>query len=175
MKRVLTLSVIVLLAMAFNMKAQTLKLGHVDSQKILANLPASKKAQEALEAEAKSIQEQIEVMEVEYNNKVNDYLTNKKLPATDPKKWSDLVIADKEKEIQGLQVRMQEFQQTAQKQMAEKKNELLNPILENIKKAIAEVGKENKFYYIFDVQFLLYHSPETIDVTDMVKAKVISM
>lgn len=176
MKRVLTFSAIVLLvSMAFNMNAQNYKFGHIDSQKILAGLPESEQAQKKLEAEGKSIQEQLEIMEVEYNNKVNDYLTNQKLSASDPKKWSELVKADKEKEIQGLQVRMQEFQQTAQKKIAEKKNELLKPILDKVDKAIKEVAKENKFTYIFEVQSLLYHSNESIDITEMVKAKLTSM
>ncbi len=177
MKKVVSVVAIAVLSLviALNLNAQTYKFGHIDSQKILATLPESEAAQKKLEAEGKAMQDQMEVMQVEYNNKVNDYLTNKKLPAGDPKKWSDLVLEDKEKEIQSLGQRVQEFQQTAQQKIAEKKSELLKPILDKVDKAIKEVAKENKFTYIFEVQSLLYHSEESIDITDMVKAKLSSM
>ncbi len=174
MKRVVSvLAILLIVAIGFNLNAQTnYKFGHIDSQKLLGALPESEQAQKALEAEGKAIQEQLETMEVEYNNKVNDYVTNEKLPAGDPKKWSDIVKADKEKEIQGLGQRIQEFQQTAQKKIGEKRNELFKPILEKVDKAIKEVAKENKFTYIFEVNSLLYHSEESIDITNMVKTKL---
>jgi outer membrane protein len=174
MKRAVSvLAVLLTVAIGFNLNAQTnYKFGHIDSQKLLGALPESEQAQKALEAEGKAIQEQLETMEVEYNNKVNDYVTNEKLPAGDAKKWSDIVKADKEKEIQGLGQRIQEFQQTAQKKIATKRNELFKPILEKVDKAIKEVAKENKFTYIFEINSLLYYSDESIDITSMVKTKL---
>ncbi len=177
MKKIVSVVAIVMFlsSIAVNLSAQNYKFGHIDSQKILSTLPESQEAQKKLEAEGKAMQDQMEVMQVEYNNKVNDYLTNKKLPANDPKKWSDLILQDKEKEIQSLGQRVQEFQQTAQQKIAEKKSELLKPILDKVDKAIKEVAKENKFTYIFEVQSLLYFSKESIDITDMVKSKLASM
>ncbi len=171
-KAISILAITLFIAVGFNLNAQTYKFGHIDSQKLLGSLPESEQAQKTLEAEGKAIQEQMEVMEVEYNNKVNDYLTNEKLPAGDPKKWSEIVKDDKNKEIQGLGQRIQEFQQTAQKKIGDKRNELFKPILEKVDKAIKEVAKENKFTYIFEVQSLLYHSEESIDITSMVKTKL---
>ncbi len=177
MKKLLSaLAIIMFLSsLTLDLKAQNYKFGHINSQQVLATLPESEAAQKKLEAEGKAMQDQMEVMQVEYNNKVNDYLTNKKLPEGDPKKWTDLVLEDKEKEIQSLGQRVQEFQQTAQQKIAEKKNELLKPIIDKVEKAIKAVAKENKFTYIFEVQSLLYHSEESIDITDMVKAKLSSM
>ena len=174
MKRTLSVAAVILfLALGSNLIAQTnFKFGHIDSQKLITSLPESETAQKALEAEGKSIQEQNETMEVEYNNKVNDYLTNEKLPAGDPKKWSEIVKADKEKEIQSLQQRIGEFQQNAQQLIANKRNELFKPILEKVDKAIKEVAKENKFTYVFDIATLLYFSEESIDITAMVKTKL---
>ena len=172
MKRTLALLTLVLF-IASGINAQTnYKFGHIDSQKLLQSLPDSEQAQKALEAEGKSIQDQMEVMEVEYNNKVNDYMTNDKLPAGDPKKWSEIVKADKEKEIGDLQKRVQEFQANANTQIQNKRSELFKPILEKVDKAIKEVAKENKFTYVFDIATLLYFSEESIDITPMVKAKL---
>ncbi len=155
-----------------SISAQNYKFGHLDSQKLLQSLPESAEAQKKLEAEGKSIQNQIEVMEVEYNNKVNDYIENDKLDAKDTKKWSALVKTDKEQEIQNLKKRIQQFQMTAQRQIETKKSELFQPILKKVDDAIKSVAKENKFTYIFDLAVLLYHSDDSIDITQMVKAKL---
>jgi outer membrane protein len=158
---------------AAGIQAQTAyKFGHIDSQKLITSLPESEQAQKALEAEGKSMQDQLEVLQVEYNNKVNDYVNQEKLTPGDPKKWSDLVKADKEKEIQDLGKRIQEFQETATQAMQNKRNELFKPILEKVDKAIKDVAKENKFTYVFDVATLLYFSEESIDITSMVKTKL---
>jgi len=174
MKNTIKLLVAIFFVVAgFQANAQTAyKFGHIDSQKLLQSLPESTQAQATLEAEGKAIQEQIEIMQVEYNNKVNDYVENEKLQIGDPKKWSDIVKADKEKEIQDLQKRAQEFQMTAEQKIKAKQNELFKPILEKVDKAVKDVAKENKFTYIFDITTLLYFSAESIDITPMVKAKL---
>ncbi len=174
MKQTLSILAVILFALVgMNSNAQiTYKFGHIKSQELLQSLPESEQAQKKLEAEQKSLKDQMEVMDVEYNNKVNDYMTNEKLPAGDLKKWSELVKADKEKEIQGLNQRIQEFGQNAQGQLQKLQGELYKPISEKVEKAIKEVAKENKFTYIFDVNTLLYFSEESIDITTMVKAKL---
>jgi len=174
MKRTISLLAIILFVVAgISLNAQTAyKFGHIKSQELLQSLPEREQAQKSLEAEQKTIKDQMEIMDVEYNNKINDYMTNEKLPAGDPKRWSDIVKADKEKEIQGLQARIQDFQQGAQAQLQAKQSELFKPILEKVDKAIKEVAKENKFTYVFDVNTLLYFSEESIDITTMVKAKL---
>ncbi|MBN1251431.1 MAG: OmpH family outer membrane protein [Bacteroidales bacterium] len=167
------LAVLLFIFAAIQVNAQNAyKFGHIDSQKLLQSLPESAEAQKALEAEGKSIQDQLETMQVEYNNKVNDYVENDKLPVGEAKKWSNIVKSDKEKEIQNLGKRVQEFQMTAQEQIQNKRAELFKPILEKVDKAIKDVASENKFTYIFDISVLLYHSDDSIDITSMVKAKL---
>jgi len=167
-----SVAVLFFILTAISINAQTYKFGHIDSQKLLQTLPESAEAQKALEAEGKSIQEQLEVMDVEYRNKVNDYVENDKLAVGDAKKWSKIVKADKEQEIQNLGKRVQQFQATAQKQIESKKAELFQPILKKVDEAIKAIAKENKFTYIFDLSVLLYHSDDSIDITSMVKAKL---
>jgi outer membrane protein len=172
MKHTIALLALVIFVAA-GLKAQTsYKFGHIDAQKLITTLPESEEAQKKLEAEGKALQDQMELMQVEYNNKLNDYMNNEKLPVGDPKKWTDLIKADKEKEIQDLGNRIQEFQNTAQQQIQTKKNELYKPILEKVDKAIKDVAKENKFTYVFDIAVLLYYSEESIDITNMVKTKL---
>jgi outer membrane protein len=172
MKRTFALLALVIFLVAGLNAQGSYKFGHIDAQKLIVSLPESENAQKTLEAEGKALQDQMEVMQVEYNNKLNDYMNNEKLPAGDPKKWTDLIKSDKEKEIQDLQSRIQEFQQTAMQKMQDRKNEIYKPILEKVDKAIKDVAKENKFTYVFDIAVLLYYSEESIDITNMVKTKL---
>ncbi|MBK8808945.1 MAG: OmpH family outer membrane protein [Bacteroidales bacterium] len=69
---------------------------------------------------------------------------------------------------------MQNYQQEAQSQLQKKEAELFQPILEKAQLAIAEVGKENGFIYIFDIssKVVLFQSDKSIDVMPLVKKKL---
>ncbi len=163
--------VLIFFTFSSNLFAQ-FKFGHIDSQKLLTVLPEAKKAQEAIQNEAKSLEEQLELMQVEYNNKVNEYVENQKLKSGNPKKWADAVKIDKEKEIQSLQTRVKEFQMTAQQSLQKKRSQLFQPILQKVQKAIKDVGTENKFTYIFDINNVLFFSDQSTDVMPLVKKKL---
>ncbi|MCK7539346.1 MAG: OmpH family outer membrane protein [Marinilabiliales bacterium] len=62
-------------------------------------------------------------MQVEYNNKLDQYVK-------DSKNLTDLVKANKEQELADMQNRINNFQQQAQVQLQDKQAELLNPIIE---------------------------------------------
>ena len=47
--------------------------------------------------------------------------------------------------------RIQDFQTNAQTQLQNKQIELFQPIYTKVDKAIKDVGKENGFFYVFDV------------------------
>ena len=141
------------------------KLGHIESQSIIALMPETKKAQDALKLEAKSLQDQLEIMQVEFNKKYQDYIAKgDSLP--------DLVRKTKEGELNDLQQRTQTFQTNAQQGLQKKEQELFKPIMEKVQKAIKEVGDENGFLYIFEATQFLYMSPKAEDVAPLVKKKL---
>jgi outer membrane protein len=174
MKTISKLSlVVILLISAGSLSAQkSFKFGHIDSQGILQQMPDTKTAQTALEEETKKIQEHLKTMQVEYQNKINEYMENENLVAGSPEKWSALIKQEKESEIQGLQQRIQDFQGSAEKSLSEKQTQLYQPILDKVDKAIKEVAKEGKFIYVFDVNTLLFYSDESIDIAPLVKQKL---
>ena len=167
-----SLAVLLFIFTAISINAQTYKFGHIDYQNLIKTLPETSLAQKELEAESKSVQEMLETMQVEGNNKVNDIVENDKLPKGNPKKWSSIVRNQKEKEVQEMSQKIQQFQVTAQRDLQKKEMELLQPIQEKVNAAIKTVAKENKFTYIFHLSTLLYHSDDSIDITSMVKAKL---
>ena len=142
------------------------KFGYIDSGELLALMPERKTAEEELQTFAKSLESQLGAMQAEYQQSVQDYQDNEST-------YTDLVKQDKIAEIQGLEQRIQSFQQNAQNALQEKEKELLEPILTKARNAIEDVAKEGKFTYIFDKSMgtILYAS-ESENVLSLVKKKL---
>ncbi len=176
MKNILKISVLLMFVFtSVNMYSQqdcNCKFGHIDTQKFLAQLPKAAEAQKVLEVETAQLQERLEIMQVEYNNKINEYMENEKLLTTDTKRWSVTIKTDKEKELESLRQRIQEFNATAQQDLQKRRAELFQPILDEVDAAIKAVGEEQGFVDIKDSNSLLYISSTVIDVTDLVRAKL---
>jgi outer membrane protein len=166
-KLIVTIAVAMFLATGFSFAQKTLKIGHINGQELLSLMPERTKAEADIKAFAEQLGKDIEILQVELNNKINDYQNNEKT-------YSDLIKQSKVEEIQNLQTRIQEYQRTAQQTLQKKEGELLKPIMEKAQNAIKEVAKANKFTYILDTSAgsVLYQSDDSIDIMDLVKAKL---
>ena len=100
-------------------------------------------------------------------NKYNDYLAKKD-------SLSDILVQTREKELQDLQTRIQNFQTSAQQDLQKKEQELLQPIIEKAKNAIQKVAKEKGYSYVFDtsVGALLYWPENSDDILPLVKKEL---
>jgi outer membrane protein len=168
MKNYLTFSMIaVLLLMGTTSFAQNWKFGHINSQELLSLMPERDSAQLVLENYAQKLEDQLESMQVEYNNKVQQYLA-------DQENYTDLIRQTKEQELADLQERIQGFQNTAQQDIQQKEAQLIQPIIDKAEKAIKEVAEEHSFTYIFDLArgTILYFSDASQDILPLVKAKL---
>ena len=165
MKKIL-LSVVVL-AFTASLFAQTLKLGHINSQELLQAMPESDSAQLKIEKITKELQDQLQAMQVELNSKYQDYLAKRDT-------YSDLIKQTKETELQEMNQRIQQFQQTADQDMQKQRAEIYKPVLDKANKAIADVAKENSFTYVFDLTqgVVIYHAENSLDILPMVKQKL---
>ena len=134
----------VVLFTAFGYSQSGLKLGHIDSNEILALMPETDSLSQELKNYADYLDQQMNTMGMEYQTKLQQYQEN---VAT----MSDLIRQTKEKEITDLQQRIQAFQQSADQDLQNKQQELFNPLIEKVKKAIDDVSRENSYTYVFDV------------------------
>ena len=121
------------------------KFGHLNSQEILAALPESEDAQNQLKEQAQKHQDKIEIMQVEYNKKLNAYMEG-----IETGTLSGLDKSDSETELKQMQERMQKYQENAQKELNNSEMELVQPILIKINDAIKAIGKKNNYVYVFD-------------------------
>ncbi len=167
MKNIKLLLVAVIIMASSASFAQDMKFGHVDIQKLVAGLPDKAAADTKLQAESKKLEDNLKVMNEELDSKYKDYMSKRdSLP--------ELIRATKEKEIQEINQRLQNFQMLAQQNLQKQQQELLQPIIEKVQTAIDEVGKENGFIYIFDTssRVVVFYSNKSVDVTDLVRKKL---
>lgn len=142
------------------------KIGHVNAMELVQQLPESDSVQMALQTYAKDLQDNITTMQTEVQNKYAEYQNNQS-------QWSELIKQTKAKEIQDMQVRLQEFSAQAEEDYQMKTQELLMPLSNKVKNAIEEVAKEGKFAYILDAgNATVFFGTEAIDVTSLVKKKL---
>lgn len=142
---------------------ESFKFGHVNTQEILTQMPESDTARKKMEAARNDLEQSMEQMQVELNNKYEDYMANRE-------SWSRLVIQTKEQEMQELQQRIQNFQMEAEQDLQEQRNKLYEPVYNKLNEAIQKVGQENGFTYVFDVSAgaVVYQSNQSVNVSELV-------
>ncbi|HPS83808.1 MAG TPA: OmpH family outer membrane protein [Bacteroidales bacterium] len=143
-----------------------LKLGHINSTDLMEVMPGRDSAQKVLQEFAKSLDEQLTLMNNEFQTKYQDYMTNE---AT----FLEPIKQMKQKELLDLQTRIDEFKTQAQDLLAKKETELVQPLIDKAKKAIDEVAVEKGYNYIFDTGTgaLIYYQ-DSDDIMPFVKAKL---
>ncbi len=167
MRKFYAVVLLMLISVAGVMAQTGLKLGHINSQQLMSLMPETKQKQAEFEAYAKKMNQDLEAIQVEFNQKYKKYQEESKT-LTAPMRES------REMELQGLQERIQKFQLNAQEEMGKKRQELFGPVMEKAQNAIKEVGKEEGFYYIFDVTVgsIIFAADNATDVMPLVKKKL---
>ncbi len=158
--------VIVVLALMMNMQAEAQKIGHISLDSLLTLMPETKAAKQSQTDYYKQLESTVMSMQTELQTKYKDYTENKA-------KYTPLIQETKEKELNDLNQRIQDFQASAQQDLQKKSDELTKPILDKAKKAIETVAKENGYKYVIDTSAgnILYSEPSD-DVLGLVVKKL---
>lgn len=167
MKKILRITVITVTMLACsiaNISAQ--KVAHIDLDSLITLLPESKLAQEKIQVYAQQLEDQVTAMQTELQAKYTEYQAKSR-------DMAELVRASKEKELNDLNQRIQDFQQQAQTDYQKKTAELSQPVYEKAKKAIEVVAKENAFRYVLDTStgLVLFNDPAD-DIMGLVLKKL---
>lgn len=156
---------LVIIALALPLLASAQKFGHVNTQEVFKMMPEQKNVQEQLDALQKQYEDMLVSMQNEIKEKADKY-DQEAANLTDTQKQI------REEELYTMQQRLQTTYQTAQQEVQQKQQELIVPLQEKLIKAIEAVGKEKGFTYIFDNSAMMYVSPDALDCTADVKAKL---
>ena len=144
------------------------KLARVNLQEIVVAMPEFEEAQKNLEAYGKDLQEQMEQIQVEFNNKLADFQKNQATMAASIKQL-------KQQELEQLQQRFSEFQQIAQQDFQKKENELIEPVQQKAQEAINKIAKANGFLAVFNTSIpslAYFDEAQLVDIAPLVKKEL---
>ena len=142
MKQIKTLVIALVLFVGTQINAQS-KVAHIDVQALMTSMPEMKTAQDQM----KKIQE---TYDKDYKNMVAEYQTKLQKYEQEAPTAGDALNETRSKEMQDMGTRIQQFQQTAQKELGQKEMDLYKPIMEKAQTAIQKVAKEKGFNYVLD-------------------------
>ncbi len=125
-----------------NIQAQDLKIGHVDQQYILSNLP-----------EFKKLNQEINEKSVQYDkilkSKFDDFETKRtafeKLASA---QTSDSILKDKATELENLKTSYEEFQTNSMNELRNYFNQKFTPIKKKVNDAIVFAGTKNGYAFL---------------------------
>ena len=165
MKKIIKLTLVLAMALCTtNLYAQ--KLARVNTQEIFALMPETKQMQTDLDAFGKELQEQLEAIQVEFNNRYAEFEKNQ---AT----MNPTVKQMKQSELNGLQERYAQFQQIAQQDFAKKQQELAAPIQQKLDAAIEKVAKAAGYAAVFDAMVFVYsNAAQVVNINAAVKKEL---
>ncbi len=119
------------------------KIAHINTQELIASMPAMKAAQTELETLSKTYQTDLQTMGTEFQNKIKQYDAE---AATKTQEEN----MKRQEEVQTMEQNIRQFQGQAQQDLQKKQEELLKPITEKAKAAILKVGRAQGFDYVLD-------------------------
>lgn len=167
MKRVFILMAGLLLSLGL---AVAQKYAFVDTEYILNNIPNYKAAQEQLDKVSEDWQTEVEGKYTEIEKLYKDYQAERVLLAENMRQQREEFIINKEKEAKELQKNY--FGQEGA--LFKKRQELIQPIQDEIYKAIKDLATENGYAVVFDTSSgpsMVYTNPR-YDISDEVLQKL---
>ncbi len=167
MKRI-TIIIFILAGLGFSVKAQELKIGHINTQEVIYLMAEMDTVRMRLQVIQTDLIETMQGMEDEYQAKYTEY---NRRQAT----WTAAVKEAKEKEIQDLIARLQQFQQTAQQELGQQEQELSAPVYQKAQIAINKVAKELSLTYVFNTAagaIIYLDETASVDLLPLVKKEL---
>ncbi len=146
-----------------------MKIGYIDSNKIMSELEEVREVQVQLEKEQRRMESEMEAMLARRDSMINAYNLQKILLVDENKR------AEKEVEIQNLEQRIQQFQMDKfgpnSGEIYRISNQLFAPVQAKIQAAIDKVGKERGYDYIIDALSgaLVYALPQHDLTNDVIE------
>ena len=153
---------VMMLILPLGMMAQNYKFGHVYMSEIMVLMPEYKTAQDEMQELQKKYVDEINMADQELQKKYTEYMNQRdSLPPS--------IQERREKEIQDLAQRGEEFKTQVQQILGQKQQELTDPIIKKATEALKAVA------YIFDLSqtpIPFINEQQSTDVTADVKAKL---
>lgn len=164
------IALVIMLVIPMSVFAQTVKFGHTYSQEIIVLMPEYTKAISDLQALQQKFDDEMKRVNEEFTKKYQEFqqaISDGTLPAN--------IQERRQKELQDMMEKSEQFQQEAYQQMQKSQQDLMAPIMKKVEDAIKAVGEEDNMVFVFDLSrtyIPFVNEKLSTDVTTKVKAKV---
>ncbi|HEX2095382.1 MAG TPA: OmpH family outer membrane protein [Longimicrobiaceae bacterium] len=146
--------------------AQAVKIGFINSQKILAEAPGSAEAQQTLQREMGQYQTQVDSMQNELQRLQQDFERQQSTLSAQARQQRQQELQQR---FTAYQQRMGQLQQTAQQREAQ----LVDPIMRRIRETIETIRREGGYAMIFDAANSgMVAADSTLDLTERVLVRL---
>ena len=174
--RTLRIAVILFFSIVLNLQAQAqsnnseLKIGYVNPQSILANMPEMRDVQQRLQNFTARKQQELSTLEQEFQTQVAEYQQKVGVISADAQQQEEARLGQ-------LQQELLQAQEVAEQELAQRRDELVGPLLEQIGAAIEAVAQKQGLSYVLNTttssgdMIILYASEEfrtKFDITQSV-------
>ena len=139
------------------------KVASMDYEAVLAAMPETKKMTTDLDTFSKTKGDELQKQAEAFQKEVQQY-------QADGAKLTEAQRTAKEGELQKKQQNLQQLQQTAQNDLARRRDAAVKPIIDKLNNAVAKVAKANGFDFIIDSTALIYKGGP--DATPLVKKEL---
>jgi len=146
--------------------AQTQRIAFVDTEYILNNIPAYRSAQQQIDRLSADWQREIEAQFAEVERMYRNFQAERVMLTEDMRRRREDEIVNKEQEVRDLQRRYY----GPEGELAQRQQELIRPIQEQVFRAIREMAVEDRFDAVFDTAAdasVLYSNPR-IDRSEVI-------
>ena len=147
--RTLRIAVILFLSIVLNLQAQAqsnnseLKIGYVNPQSILANMPEMRAVQQRLQNFTARKQQELSTLEQEFQTQVAEYQQKVGVISAEAQQQEEARLGQ-------LQQGLLQAQEVAEQELAQRRDELVGPLLEQIGSAIEAVAQKQGLSYVLN-------------------------
>jgi len=147
--RTLRIVVILFLSIVLNLQAQAqsnnseLKIGYVNPQSILANMPEMRAVQQRLQNFTARKQQELLTLEQDFQTQVAQYQQKVGVISAEAQQQEEVRLGQ-------LQQELLQAQEVAEQELAQRRDELVGPLLEQIGSAIEAVAQKQGLSYVLN-------------------------
>jgi outer membrane protein len=156
-----------LLLFAANLSLGQTRIGYINFQALLAQMPEATLVDSQINAYQKQFADQLAIMKNSLQAKNTAFYA-------ELTQVNDAVRTSRLAELQDLQKRLQDYQADAQNKVEAKSNDLVKPLADKARALIRVVAKEKGYSYVFDTSSgpVLAASPAGDDLMEAMKARL---
>ncbi|MGB2086858.1 MAG: OmpH family outer membrane protein [Flavobacteriaceae bacterium] len=143
MKNFKSLIIAILMALPLSFSYAQSKIAHIDTQKLISEMPEVIAAQKQLEQLEKTYTAEIENTYKEFQTKAQSY-------SADAANQTDVTNQARQKELETMQQNINQYRETAAQDLQKKQVEMMRPLYEKARVAIEKVASAQGFDYVLD-------------------------